>query len=232
MYFDRKGKPLKNYETKSVIRNATRSQWSPKTPCRILICGPSGCGKTNLLLNLIYDLLPWSTLYVYAKDLSEPKYSELAKVCELANKVSPFEYHFDSENIVNIDNLDSTEHNLIVFDDFVTDRKSIENITSLFIRGRKKNSTVIYLTQSYFATPKTIRLQCNHFLLFNPSDDREIGEIHKNHSCGLNRQHFKAMFHEATETPYSFLYLDIRNPDKRLKCRKNLSGKFVLNEDG
>lgn len=33
--------------------------------------GGSGCGKTNLLLNLIYDLLPWSRLYVYFKQIDD-----------------------------------------------------------------------------------------------------------------------------------------------------------------
>ena len=227
MYFKHK-KPLKNYNSKQVTLNPKRSQFSPNTPCRMLICGPSGCGKTNVLLNLIYDLLPWSTLYVYAKDLTEHKYAELHNVCELASKVSAFQYVFDSDNIVDVDDLDSSEHNLIVFDDFVTDKKSIESISSLFIRGRKKNATIIYLTQSYFATPKIIRLQCNNFLLFKPSDEREIGELYRNHSCGLSKEDFHAMFHEATDDPFTFLYLDINNPDKALRCRKNFSGTLLL----
>ena len=46
-------------------------------PFRILIIGPSGSGKTNLLLNIIQkpnDTDPIDKVYLYAKDLSEPKY--------------------------------------------------------------------------------------------------------------------------------------------------------------
>lgn len=231
MFFTTKAKPLHNYEPKTIMNNPSREKMCPQTPCRILISAPTGGGKTNLLLNLIYDMLPWSSLYIYAKDINEPKYQELREACDGANEIKPFNYVFASENIVNVDELDSSEHNLIIFDDFVTDKESIPKITSLFVRGRKKNATIIYLTQSYYATPKIIRLQCNHFCIFKPSDDREIGELHKNHNCGMKRQDFLVMFHEATSTPYSFFYLDINNPERNLQCRKNFTGKLNLNFD-
>ena len=49
-------------------------------PFRMLIIGPSGSGKTNTLLSLIQNLnetTPIDKIYVYAKDLSEPKYEFL-----------------------------------------------------------------------------------------------------------------------------------------------------------
>ena len=44
---------------------------------RMLIIGPSGSGKTNALFNLIKkqnNSNPIDKIYLYAKDLSEPKY--------------------------------------------------------------------------------------------------------------------------------------------------------------
>ena len=46
-------------------------------PFRMLIIGPSGSGKTNILLHLIKNLHPIDKIYLYAKDLSEPKYEFL-----------------------------------------------------------------------------------------------------------------------------------------------------------
>ena len=46
-------------------------------PFRMLIIGPSGSGKTNTLLHLIDKLHPIDKIYLYAKDLSEPKYKYL-----------------------------------------------------------------------------------------------------------------------------------------------------------
>ena len=42
-------------------------------PFRMLIIGPSGSGKTNTLLHLINNLLPIEKIYLYAKDIHEPK---------------------------------------------------------------------------------------------------------------------------------------------------------------
>lgn len=46
---------------------------------RLFITGLSGCGKTNLLLNFVHDYLNFDKLYVYAKDIHEPKYAKLQK---------------------------------------------------------------------------------------------------------------------------------------------------------
>ena len=49
-------------------------------PFRMLIIGPSGSGKTSTLLHLIQNLnrtTPVDKIYLYAKDLSEPKYEFL-----------------------------------------------------------------------------------------------------------------------------------------------------------
>ena len=51
---------------------------------------------------------------------------------------------------------------LIVYDDMISDMLSNKKlnpiVTELFIRGRKLNIYFVFITQSYFAVPKTIRL--------------------------------------------------------------------------
>ena len=55
----------------------------PDHPYRILIIGGSGSGKTNALLNLINEQNDdIDKIYLYAKDLSEPKYEYLIKKSE------------------------------------------------------------------------------------------------------------------------------------------------------
>ena len=53
-------------------------------PFRMLIIGPSGSGKTNTLLHLINNLHPIDKIYLYAKDLSKPKYEFLINKREQA----------------------------------------------------------------------------------------------------------------------------------------------------
>ena len=144
-YFKNKPKTggnVKKYDSHGTLSNPVRNTLAPSTPSRILLCGPSGCGKTNFLLNLIYDFLPWSKLYVYAKDLVEEKYVELKSACEQTRLIDKdFEFIFDTSNIVKVDELNPDEHNLIIFDDFICDKSSFDDISELFTRGRKKNDS-------------------------------------------------------------------------------------------
>ena len=58
---------------------------------------------------------------------------------------------------------------LIIFDDMIADmirNKTLNPIvTALFIRGIKLNICLVFITHSYFAVPKDVRLNSTHFLL-------------------------------------------------------------------
>ena len=53
--------------------------YSPDHPYRILIIGGSGTGKSNALINLINEQNDIDKIYLYARDLNEPKYEYLIK---------------------------------------------------------------------------------------------------------------------------------------------------------
>ena len=71
----------------------------------------------------------------------------------------------------NIDDYNPDKENkiLIVFDDMIADmihnKKLNSIVTELFIRGRKLNISLVFITQSYFKVPKDVRLNTTHFLL-------------------------------------------------------------------
>ena len=123
------------------------------------------------------------------------------------------------DDIVNVDDLDKDYQNLVIFDDFVTEADQ-HLIEDLFIRGRKKNCSLIYLTQSYFSTPKDIRLQCNYFVFYSISNERELSDIQRDHCLDIDKKTFKAYFKEATSEPYNFFLIDKKT--KELRYRKNL----------
>ena len=72
-----KNKPhIKIFNLDHVTTKSNNNNW----PYRMLIIGPSGSGKTNLLLDLIQqDNNIIDKIYLYAKDLEEPKYQFLIK---------------------------------------------------------------------------------------------------------------------------------------------------------
>ena len=73
--------------------NNEKWPYIPDHPYRILIIGGSGSGKTNTLLNLIKKLGDIDKIYLYAKDLSKPKYEYLIKKHENAGRK-----HFNNPN--------------------------------------------------------------------------------------------------------------------------------------
>ena len=80
----------------------------------------------------------------------------------------------------NIDayNLDTEQKILIVFDDMIADmirnKKLNSIVTELFIRGRKLNISLVFITQSYFKVPKDVRLNTSHFFIAKIPSKREI----------------------------------------------------------
>ena len=64
----------------SITNENNKKQWKiPDHPYRIIIIGGSGSGKTNALINLINEQNDIDKIYLYARDLSEPKYEYLIK---------------------------------------------------------------------------------------------------------------------------------------------------------
>ena len=82
------------------------------------------------------------------------------------------------------------------------------------------------MTKSYFAAPKDIRLQCNYFVFYNISNERELTEIQRDHCLDIDKETFKAYFTEATSEPYNFFLIDKKS--RELRFRKNLKVIFGL----
>ena len=83
---------------------------------------------------------------------------------------------------------------LIVFDDVIADminnKKLNSIITELFIRGRKLNISLVFITQSYFKVPKDVRLNSTHFFIMKIQNKREFQQIALNHSTNINSKDF------------------------------------------
>ena len=58
-------------------------------------------------------------------------------------------------------------------------------VTELFIRGRKLNISIIFITQSYFKVPKDVRLNSTHFFIMKIPNKREPQQIALNHSSDI-----------------------------------------------
>ena len=58
----------------------------PSDTFRMLICGPNVCGKTNTLMHMLHQLLFCDKIYLFSKNLQQPKYQELLKTFQSISK--------------------------------------------------------------------------------------------------------------------------------------------------
>ena len=114
----------------------------------------------------------------------------------------------------NIDNYNPNRKRkiLIVFDDMIavimTNKRFQAIIKELFIRYRKLNISLAFITQSYFSVPIDVRLNCTHYLIMKIHNERELKNIAINHSTDINYKDFMKICKKYTSKPYSFLTID------------------------
>ena len=96
-------------------------------------------------------------------------------------------------------------------------------VTELFIRGRKLNISIVFITQSYFKVTKDVRLNSTHFFIVKIPNKRELQQIALNHSSDIDFKDFINIYKKYTNEPYSFLVNDTALPsDDLLRFTKNL----------
>ena len=216
----------------------------PDKPYKILIIGGSGSGKTNILLNLIENQQNIDKIYLYAKDPLKAKYQYLINKREgvgidhLNDPKAFIEYSNDMRDVYkNIDEYNPDKENkiLIVFDDMIADmihnKKLNSIVTELFIRGRKLNISLVFITQSHFKVPKDVRLNTTHFFISKIQNRSELREIAINHSSDISTKDFTNIYIKCTVEPYSFFVNGTTlASDNPLKFRK-LFLKYKKNHD-
>ena len=105
---------------------------------------------------------------------------------------------------------------LIVFDDMIADimtnKKFQAIIKELFIRYRKLNISLVFITQSYFSVPKDVRLNSTHYLIMKINNRKEIQNIPNDCSADIDYKDFVKSYRKCTREPFNFLTIDAMLP--------------------
>ena len=80
-------------------------------------------------------------------------------------------------------------------------------VTELFIRGRKLNISLVFITQSFVPVPKDIRLNSTHYFILTIPNKRELQEIAFSHLSDINFQDFMNHYKKCNETHILFWLL-------------------------
>ena len=201
-----------------------------------MIIGGSGSGKTNALLNLIKEQDDIDKIYLYAKDLSEPKHEFLIKTCKDVGR----KYCNDPNSFIECSKrMDDVYQNivdynpsrkikiLIAFDDMIKDimanKKFQTRIRIKELLGAEKS--LVFITQSYFSISKDVRLNSIH-LIMKINNRKEWQNITINHSADIDYNDFMRIYRECTRKSYSFLTIDTALPTSDPLIFKDLGKIF------
>ena len=168
------------------------------------------------MINLINEQNDIDKIYC-ARDLSEPKYEYLIKKREDVgikhlNDINPFiECSNTMDDIydnINVYNPIRKRKKLIVFDDMIADimgnKKFQAIIKELFIRCRKLNISLVFITQSYFSVPKDVRLNTTHFFIMKINNRVELKDIPTYHSADIEYNDFKKIYRDCKKNHIIF----------------------------
>lgn len=199
---------IKNFYTEikkeKPARNTGYKLHGLELPTRILVCSPSGTGKTNWLLNFLrLSSGSFSKIVISLKSSDEPLYNLLKKESE--------DIEFFEEGVIPpISDFDGHTSSLIVFDDLVLE-KDQRLIQEYFVRGRKKGITCIYLSQSYYKSPKLIRINCRYIIIKRLASIKDLKLILSEYNLNQDIDSILSLYNEATQDFLSFLLIDTQN---------------------
>jgi hypothetical protein len=177
-----------------------------KIPFRGCVIAPSGSGKTNFLCNLIHLFSmgkgTFTDITIVTRNKDEPLYKFLG------SKSDQIQIKEGIESIPPLDKMDKELNHLVVFDDLVLNKNQAP-IENYYIRARKLNCSVLYLSQSYYRIPKIIRNNCSYMIILKLSGNREVNMILSEFGLGVSKDQLVRMYEYATKEKFSPLLIDL-----------------------
>lgn len=197
-----------------------------KLPFRMIICGSSGSGKTQTLMSLIYNMPDtFENIFICTKNKDEPLYNYIdEKLGKKGLKIT----EIDKDGLPDLDKLNKEQQTLIVMDDLVGE-KNQKPMEQYFLRARKKNASLVYITQSYYAVPKLIRNNMTYLIIKQISSMKNLTMIAREFDLGLSKETLTDMYKDATKEKQNFLLMDLESPpDERF--RKSFNDIYEIEE--
>jgi hypothetical protein len=241
-------KPLKTNKNEIVERELMVQHYIPNAMTSTIIVGKSGSGKTCTLINLLSNPHMYGGTKPYFDDCvifsktasKEENCADDAYQGVEWLKKENFINDFDIEQIDAIFELQKAEIEekgyvkaqtvLLIFDDCLSEPSFLRSkqFRRLFVESRHYKLTCIINTQSLNAIERTARLNANNIIFF-PSSMAEVTALCDSFCPSfLTNKEFINLIEYATNTPYSFLYINMKAPPGQ-QYRKNFTEILDVN---
>jgi hypothetical protein len=210
------------------VENPNEHLHNIKIPFRMCVVAPSGSGKTNFLLNLIKVFSvgegTFADIAIITRNKDEPLYNYLS------GEFDQIQVKEGMTSTPKLDDMDKRYNHLVVWDDLVLS-KNLNNVEEYYMRARKKNCSVIFLSQSYYDIPKFIRKNSNYLVLLDlGGSKREQTAILNEWSSDLDKEQLKAVYNDAISVPLRPLIITGGKVARDKKYRKGWLEYYNLAE--
>lgn len=197
-------------------------------PFRACIAAPSGSGKTNFLLNILKKFCKgkgtFVDIYIITNNKDEPLYNWLDENFEAIHILEGM------ANTPNLDEMDKDYSTLVVWDDLVIN-KNQEKSKNYFMRARKKECSVIFISQSYFDIEPFIRKNSNYLFLFDlGGSKREQTTILKEWGRNVSPEGLTAVYQDATSVHMRPLIIQGGKTKDDEKYRKGFNSYYKMDD--
>ena len=179
-------------------------------PFRMLIIGGSGAGKTQTLMNLIRVMNgTFNNIHIITKNKDESLYNYLESKVDTGLSITE-----GIDSAPDLDEFDKKEQTLIVMDDLVLE-KNQKQLEQYFIRARKLNCSLVYLSQSYFGVPKMIRMNLNYLIIKRLNTLQDLFRMMREYSLGVSKEVLVDLYqHSIQDNKQDFLLIDLDSEPK------------------
>jgi len=192
---------------------------------RALIIGSSGAGKTQTLLNIIHNMgNTFTEIYIITKNKKEPLYEYLEE--KLGKQGLTIYEGIDKAPDLDKD-ISKEDQTLIIMDDLVLE-KNQKPLEEYFLRARKQNCSLIYISQSYFAVPPMIRKNLNYLIIKQLANLPDLFRIMREYSLGVDKKVLLKLYENSTtDNKQDFLLVDL-DAEPKDRFRKNFNEIYEI----
>ena len=225
----------------------------PKLPMRSMLLGPSGSGKTMLLQNNKLNIYRgcFERIFIFSPSINIDQSWEPVRdyIEEHIKPDKDEQLYFDEYNPADLENIITTRFKvvdymkknnnnklyqiLVVIDDFADNpsftRKS-PLLHQLYIRGRHSAISRITSTQVYKAISPIIRKNLTAIMVYRLRNYSDLESLLEEFGAVYDKDTLLELYKIATDPPFSFLYINLMQRDKKLMFFRNFSVRLILQD--
>ena len=223
-----KPKPSKPDQTSSCLETKPYPEFKFHHTFSMIVVGPTQCGKTYFVQQLLTkDCLEYSSekpvqIYWF--------YNQWQSRYDTLKRALKKNIHFTQglpDLSEDLHEINPEYHNLLVFDDLMSQAIDSPVLSRLFTQGRHRNASVILLLQNMFPKGKyntDISRNAQYMVLFrSPSDRKQIGIVAER-IFAKDRPHFMTVYNQKTAKPHGYVVID--NQPKTSSDKQVVAGVF------